>query len=63
MEILDRARILRSDLAFCLKIFIENLPEVLNLSSSREISCSVEAESSSFLFVSSLLLLSFFMVS
>ena len=32
--------------AFCLKIFTENLPEVLNLSSSRGLSCSLEAESS-----------------
>ena len=31
---------------FCLKIFTENLPEVLNLSSSRGSSCSLEAESS-----------------
>ena len=46
IDILDRTRIFRSDLAFCLKIFIENLPEALNLSSSRETSCSIEAESS-----------------
>ena len=31
---------------FCLKIFIENLPEVLNLSPSRGSSCSLEAENS-----------------
>ena len=32
--------------AFCLKIFTENLPEVLNLSLSRGSSCLLEAESS-----------------